>query len=168
MRFLELLKDPVRREKAAQEQEERREKNSHVTNRTPAQANFLFGMAIERQAQSQLDAYVSQGEPSGSQRFVDLRDRFAEAFALQAGFAMAAEVTGNEERRAEYLAKAEAIKRAGEKLCECPDITVRPSKVDAKGLREPTRHLLDEVYDGERVYSFFKCRGCGAINAELM
>lgn len=154
--FLELLQSPERREEAARVQAERREKNSHVTNRTPAQAEFLFGMA-------RVESILPVLDQSDNPEF--LLDQLAEGYALQCEFEEAARVTPSEERRQEYLAMAEAIDHLGRDLCGCPSVIIKPSHYDAKGEREEARHPIKQVYDGRRTITLLKCRSCGKVSA---
>lgn len=160
--FLELLKDPARREKARQDQEERRAKNSHVLNRTPAEANFLFGIAKERQVLGQLEGLDPE---SGNKQFDFLREQLAEGYALQARFDEAATSSVEPEKIDSYQKRAKAIEKVGELTCSCPATIVTPSKVDAKGNRSPARWPIETVSDGERTFTISRCRTCGAINA---
>jgi hypothetical protein len=150
--FVDLLKDPARRAESARAQEEARERWAHVVKRTPAQANYLFGLARAERAlkADEVDA-----------------DVLAEAFALQGRFAEAAALTTEEERREGYVARARAIETTGAFTCDCPAELITPSPADAKGKREPMRHPVETVYDGTNEFTISRCRKCGALSAEV-
>jgi hypothetical protein len=126
----------------------------HVTTRTPAQANYLFGLA-----RADL-ALARWGEDPSALSLL------AEGYALQGRFSEAADLEPDVEKAGEYTARAVAIAHAGSFQCECPPVTVKPSRRDAKGERSPTRHAIEEVFDGERTFRISKCLACGALSAE--
>lgn len=152
--FLQLLEDPARRAAAARVQAEKRAEREDVTARTPAEANYLFGVA---RAELALGHVESEGAAS----------RLAEGYALQGFFAGAAAVETDEERRAEYEAKARAVAHPGEVQCGDPETTVERKRGDAKGQRVSVRHPVEEVFDGSRFLTISKCRVCGAYSAEV-
>jgi hypothetical protein len=152
--FLQLLSDPARRAEAARVQAERRAERSDVTTRTPAEANYLFGVARAELALAHVEA---EGAAS----------RLAEGYALQGFFAGAAAVEQDEERKMEYEAKALAVAHLGAFQCGDPETQVERKRGDAKGQRVPLRHPVEEVYDGSRFLTLFVCRVCGAYSAEV-
>jgi hypothetical protein len=156
--FLELLKDPRRRAEAAREQAERREKFPHVVNRTPAEAQFLFGVA-------RVESVLALLEEANEEEEAFLLDQIAEGLSLQCRFEEAAAIARTEERVKEYQARALAVKTPNTDLCICPPVIVSPSKHDAKGVREEARHPIEKVFDGQKELTLYQCRLCGTISA---
>lgn len=150
MSLLEIIRDPARRAHAAAEQDEERARRGRA--RTPAEANYHFGLA-----RASLALQAEEVDP----------DFLAEGLALQGRFREAAGLATDEARRAEYEARAVALENAGVRLCGCGEVHVAPSRMDARGERTPMHHPVEDVHDGERTFRLYRCRGCGAISAEV-
>ncbi|HKS27828.1 MAG TPA: hypothetical protein VJS44_08415 [Pyrinomonadaceae bacterium] len=158
MSFLELLLDPARREEAAREQGERREKNQHVAARSPAQATYLFSVGREQAVLEQLR------EGADEERRAVLYEQLAEAYAGQGKFEQAAAVSLSEDKG--YAERAEAVKALGRKRCPCPEAIRVPSKRDAKGERVETQRRVEEVFDGQTLIGIFTCISCRKMSAK--
>ena len=158
--MLSELLDPEILAQADKDQAALRLKNAHRVANSPAQVNYRFGLAIERAV---LDSIQSDDfTNAGAERLA----RLGEAYALQGRFEDAAAVTPDQAYKAAYEARARAMRSTGARLCLCPPYVQKPSKTDAKGTREPTQHKIEEVWDGNRAITFYRCGVCQVISAE--
>lgn len=160
MDMLDVLLDPSRRAKAAEEQESLREKHGRRVVTDPALATFFWGVGIERTVLEQLqsDDFSEEG--------ARLLKQLADAYAAQARFDEAAALVQDDTaRQARYLAYAAAIHNIGTRQCNCPATITYPNPHDAKG------HVIDSLRDvlrasdGEHVFALFQCRHCDAVSA---
>lgn len=154
------LLDPENVAKADQDQAALRLKNAHRVPNSPARVNYVFGCSIEQNVLNSIQS--DDFSHAGADRLA----RLGEAYALQGRFEDAAAITPNLAYKAAYEARARAMQSVGARLCLCPAYLVRVSPTDAKGTREPTQHKIEEVFDGDRVISFYRCGGCQKISAE--
>lgn len=157
MDLLQFVMTPARRKKAAAYQEEQRELQGHRVNKHPAVSRFLFGVNGERQA---LELLAANPQPH-------LYEQLAESLSLQAKFARAERFSQDATRKAEYHLRALAMRRVGRKGCNCPDFTIQPSRIDAKGERVENVVQFDEIWDGEKLIKLSRCRLCKKVSARV-
>lgn len=152
----EFLQDPERVKEQREEQAKRRGEFPHVTSRSPAQSNYLFGMARVEQALARLK--VKPDDPA-------LFEQIADGYALQAMFEEAAAFSLDEKRKVLYRERAEAVKNIGVQRCACPSVVRVASKRDAKGEEAKTQRPIEEVWAGGRVVQITRCEFCGVLSA---
>lgn len=166
---LEIINDPERRAAARREQGLMRERFGHRLAKHPAQANYMYGQARVQTALDQLGA-IARGEMTADdERRTGLYNQLAEGLALQGKFEEAGAVALDERYKQEYQAKAEAMRRVGERRCECPAETVTQSARSAKGDRQPSQQRVEDVWDAssERVVGLMKCLLCECYSAQV-
>ena len=139
MGLLEILLDPDRRAKAADEQAKLKQSIGTRLARSIPHANYVFGVARETLALERLQA----GENDAAY------DQLGEGLALQARFTEATEAVRDIQRRELYAAKAAAIERIGELSCT-----------------HTGEHLPSQrVWNGKQMIAFTRCVQCGALAA---
>jgi hypothetical protein len=160
MSILQTLLDPKLQNAAAEDQAALKAIKGHRVADTPARANFLFGQSIEQQILKTIQSndFTSNG--------VERLARLGEAYALQGNFEDAAIVAPNPAYQAAYEARARAMQSIGAQLCLCSPFVYKPSKTDAKGDRQSTRHKIEVVFNGKREITFYRCTECNSISAE--
>ena len=138
--MLDTLLDPVRRAKAAEDQEKLRAVMGRRVNKDPIAAKFLFGqarehMALDQLARSQTDVLLAQ---------------LADGLFLQGKFDGAVEMAPEGDRKEEYKLQAKAVAHVNEPQCEHPT---------------DRQHTTEKIFNGKTTISFTKCLDCSAISA---
>lgn len=153
---LDFLLEPERLEAARGKQAELRTKNSHVTARSPAHANYLVGVARVNAALAKLKVKREDAKAV---------EQLAEGYALMGAFEEAAAFSLDEQKKAQYRLRAEAVSHIGVPSCMCPPTVRVQSNRDAKGEERETRRVIEEVWIEGRTVQITKCDLCGALSA---
>lgn len=156
--MLDILLNPERRQKAAEDQAKARDKFGHRIITDPARSRYFVGQAREQSILAALE-----GVTDNDQRAHWL-NQLAEAYAMQGRFTEAAEIVQRPEHKAEYEAKAKAVLNMGRK-CDCPDTIHFPLPNDAKGRIEPSQSEVIRIFDGIKTIIFRRCAYCKMISA---
>jgi len=157
--MLRTLLDPGRQREASEDQAALSLIKSHRLADSVPRANYLFGCSLEQKI---LSTILSDDFTAGGRERLN---RLGEAYALQGRFEDAATITTDPAHQAAYALRARAMQSIGVR-CACPAVVFRPSKTDAKGDRHVTQHKIEQVFDGSRIVTFFRCAECGALSAE--
>ena len=171
-----LLNDPERKAKAAQFQEDMREKLGSKVNLHPAQIKLIHGGQRETQIRATLElfqeehkeAYATRSLTDEQLSFIEEQiNALAESFSLQGKFEDAALVCFDEQSKAEYRKRADAVKSLNRKRCACPDTKTIPSPTSARGQKVSTVQVLEEFWI-DRVIQITKCLTCNVLSARTV
>lgn len=157
--MLDVLLDPVRRQKAADDQIKLREKHGHRVPNDPALVHYFWGCAREDQALASLQPDDFQADQSF------FLNQLAEGYAAQCRFAEAAAATKSDAHRTDYLEKAKAVEGLGSIRCDCPPTLNHRLPNDAKGLNVSSQKPVERLHDGEKLIVLNRCLHCGTISA---
>lgn len=165
MTMLTTLLAPESREKAAAGQVRLRERSGARVAEHPAHVKYYFGLSLEEKTLARLQI-VGNVESPDKQQVDLLLNRIAEAYACQARYEEAAAATQSADHQTEYKKKAQAVGAIGSRQCDCPLVSIVPSKKDAKGERLENLQKIEEVFNGDRIISLSRCRLCGSYSAD--
>lgn len=156
--MLDILLDPERRQKGAEDQAKARARHGHRIITDPAQSRFFVGQAREQSILAALEGVTAEDQKA------HWLNQLAEAYAMQGRFSEAANIVQSSAHKADFQAKAEAVSRIGTR-CNCPSHVHYPWPGDAKGRHVPAQTDLKRVWDGKSLIVFRRCTQCGLISA---
>lgn len=156
--MLDILLDPTRRQKGAEDQAQARAKFGHRIITDPAQSRYFVGQAREQSILAALEGVTAEDQR------IHWLNQLAEAYAMQGRFTEAAEAVQSLAHKADFQAKAAAVANIG-KRCDCPDTTHFPLPNDAKGRIELSQTEIKRVWNSKELIIFRRCAYCKAISA---
>lgn len=156
--MLDILLDPKRRQKGADDQAKARAKFGHRIITDPAQSRYFVGQAREQSILAALEGVTAADQKT------HWLNQLAEAYAMQGRFTEAAEVVQSPEHKADFEAKAEAIANIG-RWCDCSDMIHFPLPNDAKGRIESSQTEIKRAWNGKELIIFRRCAYCKTISA---
>lgn len=156
--MLDILLNPERRQKAAEDQAKARTKFGHRIITDPAQSRYFVGQAREQSILAALEGVTDNDQKA------HWLNQLAEAYAMQGRFTEAADVVQSPAHKADFEAKAEAVSNMG-KRCDCSDTIHFPLRNDAKGRIEPSQSEIKRVWNGKELTIFRRCAYCQTISA---